>query len=66
MSSYCDFEEQLSIVDGDGRGRRLGRTFGVKLWPTLVFLRDGEEIAKLVRPKDAAEVMRAFTLVDAG
>jgi TRAP-type mannitol/chloroaromatic compound transport system substrate-binding protein len=25
----------------DGSGRRLGRSFGVKLWPTLVFLRDG-------------------------
>ena len=24
----------------DGSGRRLGRSFGVKLWPTLVFLRD--------------------------
>ena len=50
----------------DGPGRRLGRSFGVKLWPTLVFIRDGEEIARLVRPAGAAEVMRAFTLVDPG
>ena len=35
----------------DGKGRRLGRTFGVKLWPTLVFLRDGQEIARVVRPQ---------------
>jgi thioredoxin 1 len=30
----------------DGSGRRLGRSFGVKLWPTLVFLRDGREVAR--------------------
>ncbi|MGQ4879277.1 thioredoxin family protein [Billgrantia sp. LNSP4103-1] len=34
----------------DGPGRRLGRIYRVKLWPTLVFLQDGEEVARLVRP----------------
>lgn len=34
----------------DGSGRPLGRSFGVKLWPTLVFLRDGREVGRLVRP----------------
>ena len=34
----------------DGRGRPLGRSFQVKLWPTLVFLRDGEVQARAVRP----------------
>jgi thioredoxin 1 len=28
----------------------------VKLWPTLIFLRDGVEVARLVRPRDAQEV----------
>src|SRR5256885_1390914 len=31
----------------DGSGRRLGRSFGVRLWPTLVFLRDGKEVARV-------------------
>lgn len=44
----------------DGRGRRLGRGFGVKLWPTLVFLRDGREAARLVRPDDAAALREAL------
>ncbi len=44
----------------DGSGRRLGRSFGVKLWPTLVFLRDGQEVARLVRPGDAQEISRAL------
>jgi len=43
----------------DGSGRPLGRSFRVKLWPTLIFLKDGKEIARVVRPADAAEVERA-------
>ena len=48
----------------DGRGRRLGRTFGVKLWPTLVFLKDGAEVAKRVRPADAREVAQDLERID--
>jgi len=35
----------------DGPGQPLGRSFQVKLWPTLVFERDGKVICKLIRPK---------------
>ncbi|HEX4234192.1 MAG TPA: thioredoxin family protein, partial [Caldimonas sp.] len=35
----------------DGSGLPLGRSFGVKLWPTLVFLVEGQEVARLVRPR---------------
>ena len=34
----------------DGPGRRLGLSFGVKLWPTLVFLRDGQVVKQVSRP----------------
>ncbi len=34
----------------DGSGRVLGRSFGVKLWPTLVFMRAGQEVGRVVRP----------------
>lgn len=34
----------------DGKGQRLGRTYAVKLWPTLIFLQDGVEVERLVRP----------------
>lgn len=44
----------------DGAGRRLGRSFGVKLWPTLVFLRDGREVARLVRPDDTEAIVEAL------
>lgn len=48
----------------DGSGRRLGRSFGVKLWPTLVFLRDGVELARLVRPRAADELVAALQAID--
>lgn len=48
----------------DGPGRRLGRQFGVKLWPTLVFLRDGQEVCRLVRPTRAADVAQALERID--
>ncbi len=40
----------------DGKARPLGRSFGVKLWPTLVYLRDGHEVGRLVRPTSATAV----------
>ena len=44
----------------DGPGRALGRAYRVKLWPTLVLLRDGQELARLVRPTAAADIRQAF------
>lgn len=54
--------EHLKVEDGPGQ--RLGRSYGVKLWPTLVFLKDGQEVARLVRPQDGGAISDA--LVQAG
>jgi thioredoxin 1 len=48
----------------DGRGRPLGRSFSVKLWPTLVFLRDGQEVARLVRPQSSDDISRALAKIN--
>ena len=48
----------------DASGKRLGRSFGVKLWPTLIFLRDGRETAKLVRPAGSEEIKQALAQID--
>ena len=40
----------------DGPGRRLGRTYKVKLWPTLIFLDQGKEVGRLVRPANQQEI----------
>jgi len=34
----------------DGPGLPLGRSFGVRLWPNLVFLHDGRVVRQLARP----------------
>ncbi|HEY0333779.1 MAG TPA: thioredoxin family protein [Stenotrophomonas sp.] len=50
----------------DGKGRRLGRAFAVKLWPTLVLLRDGLEVARVVRPRGPGDLAEALARWDAG
>jgi thioredoxin 1 len=52
------------IKVADASGRRLGRSFRVKLWPTLVFLSDGKETHRLVRPDRAAEIAAALERID--
>lgn len=52
------------IKVADASRRRLGRSFGVKLWPTLVFLKDGHEIARLIRPTDADAIRKALADID--
>lgn len=47
----------------DGPGRPLGRSFRVKLWPTLVFLKDGQEIARVIRPGDTAAIEDALAQI---
>jgi len=49
----------------DGPGRALGRSFRVKLWPTLIFLRDGEEVARVVRPNTVEEIHQALARLSA-
>jgi len=52
------------IKVADASRRRLGRSFGVKLWPTLVFLREGREVARLVRPTRAAAIRNGLAEID--
>jgi thioredoxin 1 len=42
----------------DGSGRPLGRSFRIKLWPSLVLLREGEELGRVVRPAGQEDVDR--------
>ena len=46
--------QHLKIEDGPGRA--LGRSYRVKLWPTLVLLRDGQEVGRLVRPASLQDI----------
>ena len=54
--AFADYPSLPHIKVADGKGRPLGRAFAVKLWPTLILLRDGQEVARLVRPHSADQV----------
>lgn len=58
--ALADFPALRHLKIEDGPGRPLGRSFRVKLWPTLVFTVDGQEVARLVRPQRVAEIVDAL------
>ncbi|QJE02253.1 thioredoxin family protein [Massilia forsythiae] len=58
--ALADRPEVTHIKVEDGPGRPLGRSFRVKLWPTVVVLKDGREIARVVRPSERQDVVGAL------
>jgi thioredoxin 1 len=56
------FPDVVHIKVEDGPGQPLGRSFGVKLWPNLVFLRDGRVVTQLARPsvREVREGLKAI------
>jgi len=47
------FDSISHVKVEDGPGRPLGRSYKIKLWPTLIVLKDGQELGRIVRPTDA-------------
>ena len=45
-----DHHEIQHVKVEDGPGQPLGRSFGVKRWPTLVFMRDERTLKQVARP----------------
>lgn len=54
--------EMAHIKVFDGKGKRLGRQFGVKLWPTLILLENGQEIKRIVRFTSADDVRELIAI----
>ena len=48
----------------DGSGKKLGRSFRVKLWPTLILLKEGKEISRVVRPESLDSIRKLISKVD--
>jgi thioredoxin 1 len=63
QTAFADYPAVDHIKIEDGSGRPLGRSFRVKLWPTLIFLKAGKEVARLVRPTSAAAITEALGLI---
>ena len=64
-SALADHPGVRHLKIADASGKRLGRSFDVKLWPTLVFMKDGKEVSRLVRPRDAAAIGAALAQINA-
>ena len=62
-SALTDHPLVTHIKIEDGKGRPLGRSFRVTLWPTLVFLKDGKEITRLVRPMNVTAINEALAKI---
>ncbi|RJF95037.1 thioredoxin family protein [Noviherbaspirillum saxi] len=65
-TAFAAYPKVRHIKIEDGRGRRLGRSFKVKLWPTLIFLNNGTEVARLVRSTDAKAIGEALQQIAGG
>ncbi|WP_349972749.1 thioredoxin family protein [Pseudomonas caspiana] len=59
-SVLADYSGVRHLKIEDGSGRPLGRSFRIKLWPTLIFMRDGVELSRLVRPSNVSAIEEAF------
>ena len=59
--ALLEFPAVQHIQVEDGQGRRLGRSYKVKLWPTFIFLKDGVEVARAVRPSVPDELRQGLT-----
>ena len=53
-----DFLDVQHVKVVDGKGKRLGRHYQVKLWPTLIALQDGKEVGRVVRPDSEEEIRK--------
>lgn len=62
--AFIDHPGVRHVKIEDGKGKPLGRSYRVKLWPTLIFLRDGSEVERLVRSGDREEIQRALEKID--
>ncbi|MCC5098820.1 thioredoxin family protein [Xanthomonas campestris] len=61
LGGYADIEYRKIE---DGKGRPLGRSFRVKLWPTIILLRDGEEVARAVRPQTREDLQAVLSALE--
>ncbi len=62
-SALAIYPDIKHIKIEDGKGRALGRTFSVKLWPTLIFMKNGIEVKRLVRQFNHEEIESGLKLI---
>ena len=63
-AALADHPRVRHIKIADASGRLLGRSYQIKLWPTLIFLSDGKETARVIRARDVSEIRRCLARID--
>lgn len=62
-AAFADYPHMRHLKVEDGKGRPLGRSFSVRLWPTLIFLKDGKEVTRVTRPDNADDIRAALAQI---
>lgn len=62
-AALSGFEGPRRILVEDGPGRPLGRSYRVKLWPTVIVLNNGVEVARMVRPRSGEDLADAVARI---
>lgn len=64
-AAFESFPDVRHVKIEDGRGRPLGRSYRVKLWPTLIFLNSGREVSRVVRPTESTPIVQGLAQIAA-
>jgi thioredoxin 1 len=63
-SALVNYPDTQHIKIEDAKGNSLGRSYSVRLWPTLIFLKDGTEMKRVVRPSDCYQIKVALNEIN--
>ena len=62
-AAFEEYENVRHIRVEDGPGKKLGRSFKIKLWPTFVFMQDGKVVQTAVRPTSEREISEGLAAI---
>ncbi|MCH2558352.1 MAG: thioredoxin family protein [Alcanivorax sp.] len=64
-AAFQDFPGISHVKLADHQDKMLGRAFNVDEWPTLIFIQEGREVSRLVRPENEDAIRDRMEDIDA-
>ncbi|GAA5120420.1 thioredoxin family protein [Alloalcanivorax gelatiniphagus] len=64
-AAFQDFPGISHVKLADHQDKMLGRAFNVDKWPTLIFIQEGREVSRLVRPENEDAIRDRMEDIDA-
>lgn len=64
-AAFQDFPGISHVKLADHEDKMLGRAFNVEKWPTLIFIQEGREVSRLVRPENEDAICDRMEDIDA-